>query len=74
MESIAILTIKQSEYNSLLSTLKAFKIEPISITILPDDSELRQTDDIYNCMVKQQSDLSKKLREYRHNKLINKTK
>ncbi len=67
MENIAILTLKEPEYKALLSTLKYLKIEPISVKILPDDSELRQTNSIYSNALKERKKIDKLLEDIRYN-------
>lgn len=67
MENIAILTLKEPEYKALLSTLKYLKIEPISVKILPDDSELRQTNSIYGNALKERKKIDKLLEDIRYN-------
>ena len=40
MESLVILTLKQSDYNTILGNLSVLDIKPVSTKILPDDSLL----------------------------------
>lgn len=72
MESIAVITMRQSEYNSILYYLKTNNIDPISVKILPDDSELRQSNAIYNDNIREIRRLTKINDEIRHNTLTNK--
>lgn len=67
MENIAVLTMRESQYKELLSTLKYLKIDPISVKILPDDSELSKSNSIYSGNKAQIRKLTKINDEIRHN-------
>lgn len=72
MENIAVVTLKESEYKAIYHYLKSNRIEPISVSILPDDSELRANNDIYATLMRDIAKLNNKAREIRFNTLTNK--
>lgn len=42
MENLAIVTLKQSDYNLIMGQLPLLDIVPISVKIIPDDSEIKE--------------------------------
>jgi hypothetical protein len=44
MESLAILTLKQSDYNLIMGQFSLLDIKPLDVKILPDDSELKDNE------------------------------
>ena len=44
MENLAIVTLKQSDYNLIMGQLPLLDIVPISVKIIPDDSEIRDNE------------------------------
>ena len=45
---IAVLTLKQSDYNLIMGQLSLLDIVPLSVKILPDDSELKDNETYQN--------------------------
>jgi len=70
--NIAILTLKQSDYNLIMCQLSLLDIVPISTKILPDDSEIRDNE-IYKAAIKRRKVAQDEVDTIRF-KLINKVR
>ena len=69
--NIAILTLKQSDYNLIMGQLPLLDIVPISVKIIPDDSEIKESP-IYKEAVKKRRKAQKEEDEIRFNLTTNK--
>lgn len=69
--NIAILTLKQSDYNLIMGQLPLLDIVPISVKIIPDDSEIKDNP-IYKEAVKKRRKAQKEEDEIRFNLTTNK--
>ena len=69
--NIAILTLKQSDYNLIMGQLPLLDIVPISLKIIPDDSEIKDNP-IYKEAVKKRRKAQKEEDEIRFNLTTNK--
>lgn len=67
MENIAVITMRESQYQSIYHYLKTNNIEPISVKILPDDTELRKNNSIYSNALKERKKIDKLLEDIRYN-------
>lgn len=69
--NIAIITLKQSDYNLIMGQLPLLDIVPISVKIIPDDSEIKDNP-IYKEAVKKRRKAQKEEDEIRFNLTTNK--
>lgn len=44
MENLAIVTLKQSDYNLIMGQFPLLDIVPISVKIIPDDTEIKDNE------------------------------
>ncbi len=70
MENLAIVTLKQSDYNLIMGQLPLLDIVPISVKIIPDDSEIKENP-IYKEAVKKRRKAQKEEDEIRFNLTTN---
>jgi hypothetical protein len=70
--NIAILTLKQSDYNLIMQQLSLLDIVPISTKILPDDSEIKDNE-VYKEAIKRRKKAQDEVDTIRF-KLINKVR
>ena len=68
--NIAIVTLKQSDYNLIMGQLPLLDIVPISVKIIPDDSEIKDNP-IYKEAVKKRRKAQKEEDEIRFNLTTN---
>lgn len=68
--NIAILTLKQSDYNLIMGQLPLLDIVPISVKIIPDDSDIKENP-IYKEAVKKRRKAQKEEYEIRFNLTTN---
>lgn len=68
---IAIVTLKQSDYNLIMGQLPLLDIVPISVKIIPDDSEIKDNE-LYKEAVKKRRKAQKEEDEIRFNLTTNK--
>ena len=71
MENLVNITLKESDYQSMLVNGAFFGRKVISTKVMPNDEELKG-DDIYQKLVKDYKTARNKMDEYRFNKLTNK--
>ena len=69
--NIAIVTLKQSDYNLIMGQLPLLDIVPISVKIIPDDSEIKDNP-VYKEAVKNRRKAQKEEDEIRFNLTTNK--
>ena len=69
--NIAILTLKQSDYNLIMGQLPLLDIVPISVKIIPNDSDIKDNP-IYKEAVKKRRKAQKEEDEIRFNLTTNK--
>jgi len=70
MENLAIVTLKQSDYNLIMGQLPLLDIVPISVKIIPDDSEIKDNE-LYKEAVKKRRKAQKEEDEIRFNLTTN---
>ena len=68
--NLAILTLKQSDYNLIMGQLPLLDIVPISVKIIPDDSEIKDNE-LYKEAVKKRRKAQKEEDEIRFNLTTN---
>lgn len=68
--NIAIVTLKQSDYNLIMGQLPLLDIAPISVKIIPDDSEIKDNE-LYKEAVKKRRKAQKEEDEIRFNLTTN---
>ena len=68
--NIAIVTLKQSDYNLIMGQLPLLDIVPISVKIIPDDSEIKDNE-LYKEAVKKRRKAQKEEDEIRFNLTTN---
>lgn len=71
MENLAIVTLKQSDYNLIMGQFPLLDIVPISVKIIPDDSEIKDNE-LYKEAVKKRRKAQKEEDEIRFNLTTNK--
>jgi hypothetical protein len=71
MPNVANITLKQSDYNLIMGQFSLLDIVPISVKILPDDSDLAE-DENYKHLQKKYKIARKELEDYRFNHTTNK--
>lgn len=71
MKNLAIVTLKQSDYNLIMGQLPLLDIVPISVKIISDDSEIKENP-IYKEAVKKRRKAQKEEDEIRFNLTTNK--
>jgi hypothetical protein len=71
MANVANITLKQSDYNLIMGQFSLLDIVPISVKILPDDSDLAE-DENYKYLQKKYKIARKELDDYRFNHTTNK--
>jgi hypothetical protein len=71
MENIAIVTLKQSDYNLIMGQFPLLDIVPISVKIIPDDSQIKDNP-ILKEAVKKRRKAQKEEDEIRFNLTTNK--
>ena len=69
--NLAIVTLKQSDYNLIMGQLPVLDIVPISVKIIPDDSEIKDNE-LYKEAVKKRRKAQKEEDEIRFNLTTNK--
>ena len=69
--NIAIVALKQSDYNLIMGQLPLLDIVPISVKIIPDDSEIKDNE-LYKEAVKKRRKAQKEEDEIRFNLTTNK--
>lgn len=69
--NIAIVTLKQSDYNLIMGQFPLLDIVPISVKIIPDDSEIKDNE-LYKEAVKKRRKAQKEEDEIRFNLTTNK--
>lgn len=68
--NLAIVTLKQSDYNLIMGQLPLLDIVPISVKIIPDDSEIKDNE-LYKEAVKKRRKAQKEEDEIRFNLTTN---
>ena len=68
--NIAIVTLKQSDYNLIMGQFPLLDIVPISVKIIPDDSEIKENE-LYKEAVKKRRKAQKEEDEIRFNLTTN---
>ena len=68
--NLAIVTLKQSDYNLIMGQLPVLDIVPISVKIIPDDSEIKDNE-LYKEAVKKRRKAQKEEDEIRFNLTTN---
>lgn len=68
--NIAIVALKQSDYNLIMGQLPLLDIVPISVKIIPDDSEIKDNE-LYKEAVKKRRKAQKEEDEIRFNLTTN---
>lgn len=68
--NIAILTLKQSDYNLIMGQFPLLDIAPISVKIIPDDSDIKDNE-LYKEAVKKRRKAQKEEDEIRFNLTTN---
>ena len=68
--NIAIVTLKQSDYNLIMGQFPLLDIVPISVKIIPDDSEIKDNE-LYKEAVKKRRKAQKEEDEIRFNLTTN---
>lgn len=68
--NLAILTLKQSDYNLIMGQFPLLDIVPISVKIIPDDSEIKDNE-LYKEAVKKRRKAQKEEDEIRFNLTTN---
>lgn len=71
MENLAIVTLKQSDYNLIMGQFPLLDIVPISVKIIPDDSDIKDNE-LYKEAVKKRRKAQKEEDEIRFNLTTNK--
>ena len=69
--NLAIVTLKQSDYNLIMGQLPLLDIVPISVKIIPDDSGIKDNE-LYKEAVKKRRKAQKEEDEIRFNLTTNK--
>ena len=69
--NLAIVTLKQSDYNLIMGQLPVLDIVPISVKIIPDDSEIKDNE-LYKEAVKKRRKAQKEEDEIRFRLTTNK--
>jgi len=69
--NLAIVTLKQSDYNLIMGQFPLLDIVPISVKIIPDDSEIKDNE-LYKEAVKKRRKAQKEEDEIRFNLTTNK--
>jgi hypothetical protein len=69
--NIAIVTLKQSDYNLIMGQFPLLDIVPISVKIIPDDSDIKDNE-LYKEAVKKRRKAQKEEDEIRFNLTTNK--
>lgn len=69
--NLAIVTLKQSDYNLIMGQLPLLDIVPISVKIIPDDSEIKDNE-LYKEAVKKRRKAQKEEDEIRFRLTTNK--
>ena len=68
--NLAIVTLKQSDYNLIMGQFPLLDIVPISVKIIPDDSEIKDNE-LYKEAVKKRRKAQKEEDEIRFNLTTN---